>query len=82
MGIVGLVILVIFAVSVWLLASDILAANDDQRRERMDHLRVASMIRERLEQIARDDEARRQAENWMPSRFGDAKSRTSRFGAN
>ena len=82
MGIVGLVILVIFAVSVWLLVSDIVAANDDLRRERMDYLRVASMIRVRLEQIARDDEARRQAENWMPSPIWNAKSRTSRFGAN
>jgi hypothetical protein len=80
MGIVGLVILVIFAVSVWLLASDIVAANDDLRRERMDYLRVASMIRERLEQIARDDaEARRQAENWTPPPFWSAKSRTYRL---
>ncbi len=84
MGIVvGLVILVIFAVSVWLLVSDIVAANNDLRRERMDHLRVVSMIRERLEQIARDDaEARRQAENWTRPPFESAKSRTSRFGAN
>jgi hypothetical protein len=72
MGIVGLVILVIFAFSVWLLASDIMAANDDLRRERIDDLRVASMIRERLEQIARDDaEAQRQALRDWPTKSTD-----------
>jgi hypothetical protein len=77
--------LVILAVGVWLVVSIIVVGNDrrrKKRKERMDDLRIASMIRERLEQVARDDaEARGQAENWMPPPFWSAKPRTSRPGA-
>jgi hypothetical protein len=50
--------LVILAVGAWLAVSIIVAGNDrrrEKRKERMDDLRIASLIRERLEQVARDD---------------------------
>ncbi len=76
--------IVILAVGVWLVGSVIVVSNDrrrEKRKERMDDLRIASLIRERLEQVARDDaEARGQAENWMAAPSWSATSRTSRFG--